>query len=52
MSGTEERDLLKDFMIAFGEPPAEMISIAVMTDADDTGGTASARYGDILLVSR
>jgi hypothetical protein len=43
---------LKDFIAAFGEDPTEIISIAVMTDADDTGGTASACYGDILLFSR
>jgi hypothetical protein len=49
---TEERDLLKDFMMAFGQAPTKIISIAVMTDADDTGGATSACYGDIILVSR
>ena len=49
---TEERDLLRDFREAFGKAPPSIVSIAVMTDADDTGGEALACYGDILLLSR
>lgn len=47
---TEERNLLEDFREAFGYDPPEITSLAIMTDADDTGATASACYGDILLL--
>jgi hypothetical protein len=49
---TEERNILQDFEDAFGEEPPAVVSVAVMTDADDTGGVASACYGDILLFRR
>jgi len=44
----EERNIYEDFKKAFkGEPP--MISgIAIMTDTDNTGESATAYYGDIL----
>lgn len=47
---TEERNLLEDFREAFGYDPPEITSLAIMTDADDTGATASACYGDIVLL--
>lgn len=46
---TEERDLLADYRILFGADPPEAEAIAIMTDTDNTGGTAEAWYGDILL---
>ncbi len=46
---TEERDLDRDFVEAFGHEPPPLHSIAIMTDADDTAGEAAACYGDILL---
>jgi hypothetical protein len=47
----EERNILEDYLEAFGEEPPEFHSLAIMTDADDTGSSASACYGDILLLS-
>jgi len=49
---SEERDLLEDFRRLFGEEPPEIGAVAVMTDADNTGGQAVAYYGDIRLASR
>jgi hypothetical protein len=46
---TEERDFRADFLEAFGHPPPGLHSVAVMTDADDTGAAATACYGDIAL---
>ena len=47
---TEERDFRADFLEAFGHDPPGLHSVAIMTDADDTGATATACYGDILLL--
>jgi len=44
-----ERDLRADFQRVFGEPPGALIGVAIMTDADNTGGSAAARYGDLTL---
>ncbi len=44
---TEERDITEDYQAAFGEPQTAITSIAVMTDTDNTGGSATAWYGDI-----
>ncbi len=46
---TEERDILADYRRAFGEDPPEAGAIAIMTDTDNTGGDATAWYGDITL---
>jgi len=48
----EERNIWDDFLEAFGEEPPELHSLAIMTDADDTGTSAWACYGDILLLPR
>ncbi len=45
----EERDYREDFRRAFGEDPPPLHSVAIMTDADDTGASATACYGDIFL---
>lgn len=41
------RDLVADFLRAFGEPPGDVIGVALMTDSDNTGSAAQAWYGDI-----
>ena len=44
----EERDILEDYRKAFGEPPPMVSGVAIMTDTDNTGESATAYYGDIL----
>ncbi len=46
---TEERDVLADYKTLFGREPGEAGAIAVMTDTDNTGASANAWYGDIIL---
>lgn len=41
------RDLTADFRLAFGEEPGALSSIAVMTDSDNTRGSAASWYGPI-----
>jgi hypothetical protein len=41
------RNLPEDYRKAFGEDPAEVLAVAVMTDSDNTRETARAWYGDI-----
>ena len=41
-----ERDLRADFRKAFGEEPGQLIGVALMTDADNTGSRASGQYGE------
>jgi len=45
-----KRDLVADFTRAFGEVPGSLISMAVMTDGDNTRSRSDACYGDILLL--
>ena len=45
----EERDLLADYRLLFGADPQEAEAIAIMTDTDNTGGSAEAWYGEISL---
>lgn len=47
----EERDVLADYRRLFGEDPPPYSGIAVMTDADDTRGSAEAWYADVSLSS-
>jgi hypothetical protein len=42
-----ERDLRADFERAFGEAPGRLVSIALMTDGDNTASQTEACYGDI-----
>lgn len=44
-----ERNLAQDYREAFAEDPPPVVGIAIMTDADNTGGQATAWYGDISL---
>jgi len=46
---TEERNLFDDYKQVFGEEPTRLSGVAVMTDTDDTGESAIAYYGDIVL---
>lgn len=46
---TEERDILADYRRLFGEEPGEAEAIAIMTDTDNTGESATAWYGEITL---
>lgn len=43
------RNLAADFRRAFGEDPGPLIGVALMTDADNTGGSAEAWYGELVL---
>ena len=44
---TEQRDILADYRRLFGGEPRKLGAIAIMTDTDNTGGSATAWYGDI-----
>ena len=44
-----ERNVYEDYKRAFKEEPPPVLGIAVMTDTDSTGETATAWYGDIVL---
>lgn len=44
----EERNILEDYRNAFKEEPPMISGVAIMTDTDNTGESASAYYGDIL----
>jgi len=41
------RNLYDDFRHAFGEEPGALVGVGVLTDSDNTGGSAEAWYGDI-----
>ncbi|WP_428510299.1 DUF3047 domain-containing protein [Roseateles sp.] len=45
-----QRDVQADYQRAFGEAPGRLVSLALMTDADNTGSRAEACYGEILLL--
>jgi hypothetical protein len=46
------QDIVKDFQRAFGTDPPRLTGIAVMTDTDNTGASATAWYGDIVFRQR
>jgi hypothetical protein len=46
---TYRRSLMADFERAFGEPPGRLIGVALLTDTDNTGSTAEACYGDVVV---
>lgn len=48
----EERNLYGDYKQAFGEEPPKISGVAIMTDTDNTGESATAYYGDILFEKR
>lgn len=45
---TEERNVYKDYVKAFGEDPPNISGLAIMTDTDNTKEQAVAYYGDIV----
>ena len=45
---SEERNIYEDYKKAFGEEPPLISGIAIMTDTDNTGESATAYYGDIV----
>ncbi len=44
---SEERDVAADFRAAFGEEPPEVSGVAIVSDTDNTGESATAMFGDI-----
>jgi hypothetical protein len=46
---SEERNIYEDYKKAFGQEPPMISGVAIMTDTDNTGESATAYYGDILL---
>lgn len=44
-----ERNIVEDYRRAFGEEPPPVSGIAIMTDTDNTGESAVAWYGNIVL---
>lgn len=49
---TVRRNLAEDYRRAFGSDPPPVVSVALMTDTDDTHSTAEADYGKIILRKR
>ena len=47
---SEERNLYEDYKKAFGEEPPLISGVAIMTDTDNTGESATAYYGDIVFM--
>jgi hypothetical protein len=45
---SEERNVYEDYKRAFGEEPPVISGVAIMTDTDNTGESATAYYGDII----
>jgi hypothetical protein len=45
---SEERNLYEDYKKAFGKDPPMISGVAMMTDTDNTGESATAYYGDII----
>ncbi len=45
---TESRNVYTDYQKAFGEEPAKISGVAIMTDTDNTHESAVAWYGDIV----
>lgn len=46
---TVERDIVADYRAAFGEEPPRILGVAIMSDSDNTGESATAWYGDLQL---
>lgn len=44
----ERRNIVADYRAAFGEDPPPINGVAIMTDTDNTGESATAYYGDIV----
>jgi hypothetical protein len=48
---SHRRNVVEDFRQAFGEAPGRLVSVGVLTDADDLKQPMSTDYGDIRLLS-
>ena len=46
----EQRNLVADFRAAFGEDPPAISGVAVASDTDNTGESATALFGDVRLL--
>ncbi len=46
----EERNILSDFREAYNAEPPMITGVAIMTDTDNTGESATAWYGDIIFI--
>ena len=44
----EKRNVYEDYKKAFKEEPPMISGVAIMTDTDNTGESATAFYGDIV----
>ena len=49
---TEERNVYEDYKRTFGQEPPMISGVAIMTDTDNTGESATAYYGDITFKKR
>ncbi|TKV68851.1 DUF3047 domain-containing protein [Marinobacter panjinensis] len=47
---TVERDIVADYKEAFGRKPPKLAGVAIMSDSDNTGESATAWYGDVQLI--
>jgi len=47
---TVERDIVADYRKAFGRKPPKLVGVAIMSDSDNTGASATAWYGNVSLV--
>ncbi len=47
-----QRDVQTDFSAAFNVPPAQLVSIAIASDTDNTGETAHAGFADLHFTPR
>lgn len=45
----EECNIYEDYKKAFGEEPKDVISLAIMTDTDNTSSMAESYFGDIIV---
>jgi len=48
----EKRNVYEDYHRAFGKKPPMIAAVAIMTDSDNTGESATAYYGDITFRKR
>jgi hypothetical protein len=44
----QTQNIVEDYKAAFGEDPPPVTGVAIMTDSDNTGGAATAYYGDLI----
>jgi hypothetical protein len=45
---TQRRNVLADYRALYDEDPPPVTGVAIMTDTDNTDGSATAYYGDIV----